>query len=232
MINPTNCRDLLTTGSFSILYWLRIFFAFLRSVPSGAVIRFSLVITSLTFRLLSVSNLISRLVNMPTSFLFLSTTGIPPILLSFISFSASPIVASLSSVIGSIIKPLSLRFTFLTCSTCFSMLMFLCRIPTPPSRASAIARFASVTVSIAADIMGTFSAICLVSWVRMFTSRGNTCENAGTRSTSSNVTPSPKNLFESGEIDFEALILVAMCKDRVVGNISQNEIFPYWSHNV
>ena len=72
------------------------FSAFLRSVPSGAVIRFSFVITSLTFLFLSSSKRRSRLVRMPTSLLFLSTIGIPPILFSFISLNASPMVASAS----------------------------------------------------------------------------------------------------------------------------------------
>jgi len=34
--------------------------------------------------------------------------------------------------------------------------MFLCKIPKPPSRASAMANAASVTVSIAAESKGTF----------------------------------------------------------------------------
>ena len=119
--------------------------------------KFSLVITSLTFLLRSVSKRKSRLVKIPTSLLVLSTIGIPPILFSFINFKASPMVAVTSKVMGSTIIPLSLRFTLRTCSACLSILMFLCKIPMPPSRAKAIANWASVTVSIAEDKIGTCS---------------------------------------------------------------------------
>ena len=155
VIKPINFPCLFTTGNFSILYWRKIFSAFFKSVPSGAMTKFSLVITSLTLRLRSVSNLKSRLVKIPTNLFVLSTIGIPPILFSFINFKASPIVAVTSSVMGSTIMPLSLRFTLRTCSACLSILMFLCKMPMPPSRASAIAKLASVTVSIAEDKIGT-----------------------------------------------------------------------------
>ena len=46
-------------------------------------------------------NLRSRLVTIPMSTLFLSTTGIPPILYSLISFNASPTVHSFKMVMGS-----------------------------------------------------------------------------------------------------------------------------------
>ena len=49
----------------------------------------------------------------------------------------------------------------------------------PPSRASAIARRASVTVSIAAETTGMFSAIVGVSRVTVETSFGRTCDSAG-----------------------------------------------------
>ena len=118
----------------------------------------------------------------------------PPILFSFISRTASPIVASGLKVIGSNISPFSLRFTLRTWSACFSILMFLCKIPRPPSLARAMARAASVTVSMAALSIGTFNVIVLVSWVLITTSLGKTSEYAGCKSTSSNVKPSPKNL--------------------------------------
>ena len=121
------------------------------------MIKFSLVITSLTFLFLSVSKRKSRLVKIPTNLFPLSTIGIPPILFSFIKTKASPMVAFTSKVIGSTIIPLSLRFTLRTCSAWRSILMFLCKIPMPPSRAKAIAKLASVTVSIAADKIGTLS---------------------------------------------------------------------------
>ena len=66
-------------------------------------------------------------------------------------------------------------------------------IPRPPSRASAIASRASVTVSIAAETIGMLSSIERVSRVRVETSFGSTRDSAGTSSTSSNVNPSLAN---------------------------------------
>ncbi len=149
-------------------------FAFFKSVPSGAMIRFLEVITSLTLRLRLVSKRRSRLVRIPTSFLPASTIGIPPILFSFINCKASANVAFSNSVIGSMIKPLSLRFTLRTCAACSSILIFLWRIPSPPSRAKAMASPASVTVSIAADSIGMLSVILFVSCVLMLVSLGST----------------------------------------------------------
>ena len=153
------------------------------------------------------------MVKIPTNFLFESTIGIPPILFSFISRKASPIVASTNNVIGSSINPLSLLFTLRTCAACCSILMFLCKIPRPPSRANAIAREASVTVSIAADNIGIFSVIFFVSCVLILTSRGSTSLYAGISNTSSNVKPSPKNFFELEEAE---LFIVAMSKDKSI----------------
>ena len=56
--------------------------------------------------------------------------------------------------------------------------------------AMAIARLASVTVSIAAETIGVFSLIFLLNEVEVSTSLGRTFEKAGTSSTSSNVIPS------------------------------------------
>ncbi len=64
----------------------------------------------------------------------------------------------------------------------------------PPSRASAIAIRASVTVSIAAERSGISSAIARVSRVAVETSLGSTAESAGTSRTSSKVRPSFANL--------------------------------------
>ena len=66
-------------------------------------------------------------------------------------------------------------------------------MPMPPSRASAIASRASVTVSIAAETTGMLSSIVRVSRVRVETSFGSTRDSAGTSSTSSNVRPSLAN---------------------------------------
>jgi hypothetical protein len=78
---------------------------------------------------------------------------------------------------------------------------------------------ASVTVSIAAESMGILSVMVWVSWELMLVSRGKTWLYAGISSTSSNVSPSPKNLLiiELLGEDF----LVAMCKGRVAGLLFQ-----------
>ena len=125
VMSPMSTPCLSTTGNFSILYFCKIFSAFFKSVPAGAVTRFSFVITSLTFFRLSFSKRRSRLVKIPASLLSSVTMGIPPILFSFISLSASPIVESTVRVNGSMIIPLSLLFTLRTCSACCSILMFL-----------------------------------------------------------------------------------------------------------
>src|ERR1051326_7651704 len=73
--------------------------------------------------------------------------------------------------------------------------MFLWRIPIPPSRASAIARAASDTVSIAAETRGMLSTMLRESFVVTSASRGRTADARGTSMTSSNVTPAPRNFF-------------------------------------
>ena len=67
----------------------------------------------------------------------------------------------------------------------------------PPSRASAIAGRASVTVSIAAETIGIWIVMPRVSRVAVDTSFGSTCDSAGTSRTSSNVSPSLPNLRSS-----------------------------------
>src|SRR6185437_16293857 len=69
-------------------------------------------------------------------------------------------------------------------------------MPMPPSRASAIASRASVTVSIAADAMGMLSVISVVNLVAVRTSPGSTYDSAGSSNTSSKVRPSLPN-FQS-----------------------------------
>ena len=128
----------------------------------------------------------SRLVRMPTS-LPLFVIGMPEIEYFSMTASAWPIFASGGRVTGSTIMPDSDRFTMLTSSACRSMVIFLWIIPIPPSRAIAIASLASVTVSIAADNNGTFSAILPVSRVFRLTWAGRISEYAGTSSTSSKV---------------------------------------------
>src|SRR6266508_5108876 len=62
--------------------------------------------------------------------------------------------------------------------------------PMPPCCASAIARAASVTVSIAEEHNGIWSWMLRVNCVDVSVSFGKTSERAGTKSTSSNVRPS------------------------------------------
>ena len=69
---------------------------------------------------------------------------------------ASEIFLSGPMVMGSTIMPLSLRLTRSTSSACRSMDMLRWMIPMPPCCDRAIARWDSVTVSIAALTMGTF----------------------------------------------------------------------------
>jgi hypothetical protein len=66
VISPRSLPRSSTIGSFSILCFCRIFSASSRLVPTGAVIRFSLVITSWMGRSKLVSKRMSRLVRMPT----------------------------------------------------------------------------------------------------------------------------------------------------------------------
>ena len=94
---------------------------------------------------------------------------------------------------GSTIIPDSERFTLSTSATWCSIERFRCTIPIPPARASAIASRASVTVSIAAETTGIWSEIDGVSRVTVETSFGSTSDSAGSRSTSSNVSPSFPN---------------------------------------
>ena len=69
--------------------------------------------------------------------------------------SASATRASGATVTGSTIMPDSERLTLSTSAAWASMVMFLWMIPRPPSWAMAMASGASVTVSMAAETMGT-----------------------------------------------------------------------------
>ena len=68
-------------------------------------------------------------------------------------------------VIGSNTNPDSNRFTELTFEVCSSIVIFLWITPIPPACAKAIAMRDSVTVSIAADIIGILREIVDVSLV-------------------------------------------------------------------
>ena len=89
-------------------------------VPTGTVMRFSLVITLLMGMSKRVSKRRSRLVRMPTSLPFL-VMGTPEILYLRMTSSASETLASGDMVTGSTIMPLSERFTLSTSLACCSM---------------------------------------------------------------------------------------------------------------
>ena len=80
--------------------------------------------------------------------------------------SASASVASGPSVIGLTTMPASNFLTLLTSSACSSGLRLRWITPMPPCWAMAIARRASVTVSMAAESSGMPSSISRVSRVR------------------------------------------------------------------
>ena len=146
-----------TTSSFSTRCLCRMFSASSSVVPTGTVMRLSLVITLLMGMSKRVSKRRSRLVRMPTSFPFL-VMGTPEILYLRIISSASEILASGDMVTGSTIMPLSERFTLSTSLACCSGVRLRWMIPIPPCWASAIAMCDSVTVSMAALTMGNVQA--------------------------------------------------------------------------
>ena len=90
-------------------------------------------------------------------------------------------------VIGLTIIPLSDRLTRSTSDACSSIDRFLWMMPMPPCCAMAMASRDSVTVSIAALAMGTFSRMLRVKFDETSTSLGSTFECCGTSSTSSKV---------------------------------------------
>ncbi len=82
-------------------------------------------------------------------------------------------------------NPDSDRLTDSTIEACDSMAVFLWMTPSPPARAMAMAISDSVTLSIAADMIGVRSMMPGTSWVSMLRSRGRTEEGPGSSSTSS-----------------------------------------------
>ena len=156
-------------------------------IPTFAVTKGAFVITSETFKRISVIKRISRFVIIPKSFNSSSTTGTPEILYSPIKASASATVLSGPIKIGSIIIPLSDFLTLVICLACVAISIFLWMIPMPPKCAIAIAALYSVTVSIAAETIGMLSVTRLVRLDFKQTSLGSTSECCGTSSTSSNV---------------------------------------------
>ncbi len=112
---------------------------------------------------------------MPTSFPS-SVMGTPEMWKRDMIACASPIVADGPSVTGSTIMPLSERLTRSTWFTWSGIARFLWITPMPPSRASAMASAASVTVSMAALTIGIWIGMLRVKRERVSTSRGCTAE--------------------------------------------------------
>ena len=166
-----------------------------RVVPTGAVTRFSLVITFLMGWSKSSPSIkrMSRLVMMPTRMPSWQM-GTPEILNRPMISSASRTRLSGERKKGLTMTPFSERLTRSTWSAWRSMVMFLWMMPMPPSRAMAMAMSDSVTVSMAAVSRGALRRMVLVSWVEKSTWLGRTLDSAGISSTSSNVRPSFTNL--------------------------------------
>ncbi len=128
VISPFSRKERSTTSSFSTLWRWRISRAASSVVPTGTVMRFSLVMMSEIGRCRLVSKRRSRLVRMPTSrpsLLPSSVIGTPEMRYFFISSSASKMRWAGESVIGSTIMPLSERFTRSTSDACSSIERFL-----------------------------------------------------------------------------------------------------------
>ncbi len=115
VIRPRSLPPVSTSGSFSTLCRLSSVSASSPTAPAGAVTSGIGVITSLTRRLWSLSNRMSRLVTMPSRMPSSSVTGTPEIRYLAQSASTSATVAAGLQVTGSVIMPASDRFTMSTC---------------------------------------------------------------------------------------------------------------------
>ncbi len=107
-----------------------------------------------------------------------------------ITSRASATRASGATVTGSTIIPDSERLTLSTSWAWTAIGMFLWMMPIPPSWARAMARRASVTVSMAADTIGTLREMPFVRRVETSTWEGRTSDFWGTSRTSSKVSAS------------------------------------------
>ena len=106
---------------------------------------------------------------------------------AFISASASARVASGPMVTGLTTMPDSNFLICRTCSACSAGVKLRWITPMPPACAIAMASLASVTVSIAADRIGTLRSMSPAMRVLMSVPPGMTSEWPGCRSTSSKV---------------------------------------------
>lgn len=190
VIRPRRSNASLTTSTFSMRCLCSSCSTSPSLAPSRTVIRRSfLVMMWRTGSSSFVSKRMSRLVTIPTSWPP-STTGTPEMLRARVSLSTSAMVVSGPTVKGSLMTPASNFLTLATSAACCSTVRFLCRMPIPPSWAMAMARRASVTVSMAAETIGSVSRRSRVRRVSRLTSLGRTVEWAGTRETSSYVSAS------------------------------------------
>jgi hypothetical protein len=154
-------------------------------VPTGAVTRPSEVISSVTGTSMRSVKRRSRLVMMPTSRPSGAVTGTPEMWNFSMTAMASPTVASGPMTTGSTIMPDSERFTRSTSAAWSSMERLRWMTPMPPWRAMAMARRASVTVSIAAETSGMATEMVRVNRLVVSASDGMTSDAAGRSSTSS-----------------------------------------------
>ena len=113
VISPLRCPFLSTTSNFSMRLSCSNCLDFSSGVPSGMVTRSSLVIRERIFLFRLLSNRRSRLVRIPTSFLF-CVMGIPLMLYFRMTSRASLIFWSGPMVIGSGIMALTERLTLST----------------------------------------------------------------------------------------------------------------------
>ncbi len=176
VISPASWPSSSTSGSFSMRCCWSSALAASRSVPTAAVTSPSEVMKSRTGRRKSFAsqNLMSRLVRMPTRRPSGAVIGTPEKRNCCISASASARVASGPSVTGSVIIPLCERLTRCTSAAWSSIVRLRCSTPMPPSRATAIAMRASVTLSIAADTSGTASSMSAANVALVSTVSGST----------------------------------------------------------
>ena len=189
VIRPVSLPSPSTIGSFSTLWVRSRFRAASPETPCSATTSGMGVMTSRTGRFGSVSKRMSRLVQMPTSLPSSSTTGRPEMRKRAHLASTSPMVSSGVQVTGLETMPASERLTISTCCAWSSTDRLRCRMPMPPWRAMAMAMRDSVTVSMAAEMMGTLSRSSRVSWVDVSTADGITSEASGMSRTSSKVRP-------------------------------------------
>ena len=185
VISPRSRPSASTSGSFSILCLRSSPSAASAVTPTAAVTSGIGVMTSRTGRERSISKRMSRLVMIPSSRLVPSVTGTPEIRNFAQRASASNSVASGRQVTGSVTIPASERLTISTWAAWSSAERLRCSTPIPPWRAIAMAIRASVTVSIALETSGIFSATLRVSWVVVSASLGTRSEASGSSSTSS-----------------------------------------------